>query len=423
MNSRERVLASLSHRQPDKIPVDLGGTSCSTLHVSCVEQLREHYRLPKEPVTTMAINFMTAIIPAELADRMGVDTAAAVSRGGAFGMPREDYKLWTTPWGQPVWVPGLFDPTPDGEGGWFVHPQGDTSCPPSGHMPLKCPYFDNIEPKVAFDEDHLDVADNLAEFSVLGEKDLQFIVRGVQEGFLTGRAVVLGMPGTGLGDINQVPGVGLRNPKGIRSIEEWYVSPLIRPDYVRDVFDRQTDIGLINLQKINDACGDKIVAIHSCGTDFGHQTGQFYSTTVFRDVWAPYYRKINEWIHANTKWKILKHCCGAVVPLIPCFIDVGFDALNPVQTSAAGMDPATLKREFGRDIAFWGGGVDTQTVLPFGSPEEVRRQVLERCEIFGRDGGFIFSPIHNVQHGVPLENIVAMIDAVKEFNGERSVGG
>ena len=418
MNARERVVAALNHHQPDKIPLDLGATSCSTLHVSCVEQLREHYKLPKESVTTLAISFMTAIIPPELADKMGVDTVAAITRGGSFGMPREDYKLWTTPWGQQVWVPGLFSPTPDGEGGWFVHPQGDTSCLPSGHMPTGCPYFDNIEPKVEFDEDHLDPANNLEEYSVLGEKDLQFIVRSVEEGYATGRAVVLGAPGMGLGDINWIPGTGLKHPKGIRSMEEWYVSPLVRPGYVKEMFDRQTDIALVNLQKINEACGDEIDVVNTCGTDFGHQTGQFCSTAVFRDVWGPYYRKVNDWIHANTKWKILKHCCGSIAPLIPCFIEVGFDALNPIQTSAANMDPATLKREFGRDIAFWGGGVDTQKVLPFGSPEEVRRQALERCEILGKDGGFIFGAIHNVQHGVPVENIVAMIDAVREFNGE-----
>ena len=229
MNSRERVLASLDHHQPDKIPVDLGATSCSTLHVSCVEQLREHYRLPKEPVTTLAISFMTAIIPAELADRMGVDTVAAITRGGSFGMPREDYKLWTTPWGQQVRVPGMFNPTPDGEGGWFAHPQGDTSCPPSGHMPTKCAYFDNIEPDVEFDEDHLDPADNVAEYAVARRSGPA--VHRPQRGrrALTGRAVVLGMPGTGLGDINRIPGTGLKHPKGIRTIEEWYVSPLHPP--------------------------------------------------------------------------------------------------------------------------------------------------------------------------------------------------
>ena len=417
MNARERVLASVDHRQTDKIPFDLGGHGSSTLHVSCVQQLRQHYGLPDEPVITSSITAMTGIIPDELADRMGVDIAAALPRGGPFGMPREDYKLWTTPDGQDVWVPGLFNPTPDGEGGWFVHPQGDTSCPPSGHMPLQCPYFDNIERKVAFDESTLNPADNVEEFSTFGEQDVQFIARSVAAAHRTGRAVVLGAPGTHLGDVGGITGPGLKNPRGIRTIEEWYVSPLLRPDYVKEVFDRQTDIALINLRAINEACGDKIDVIHVCSNDFGHQSGQFVRVATFREIWTPYYRKLNDWIHANTKWKTLKHCCGAVAPLIPCFIEAGFEILNPIQTTAVDMDPAMLKKEFGKDIVFWGGGIDTQEVLPFGTPEEVRRQVLERCEIFGRDGGFVFSPTHNVQKGTPIENIVAMIEALREFNG------
>ena len=419
MNARERVLASINHRQPDKIAFDLGGHGSSTLHGSCVQQLRQHYKLPYEPVTTLSVAFMIGIIPDDLAERMGVDTAAAIPRGGPFGMPREDYKLWTTPDGQEVWVPGMFNPTPDGEGGWFVHPQADTSCPPSGHMPLKCPYFDNIERQVDFDEEKLDPADNVEEYAVLGEKDLRFIVRSVKDAYRTGRAVVLTAPGTVLGSVDGITGTGLKHPKGIRSIEEWYMSPLLRPEYVMEVFDRQTDIALINLRNINEACGDKIDVVHVCSNDFGHQTGQFVRPATFRKIWTPYYRKLNDWIHANTKWKTLKHCCGSVAPLIPCLIEAGFEILNPVQTSAVDMDPATLKREFGRDIVFWGGGIDTQKVLPFGSPDDVRRQVLERCEIFGRDGGFVFSPTHNVQRGTPIENIVAMIDAVREFNGEK----
>jgi uroporphyrinogen-III decarboxylase len=133
-------------------------------------------------------------------------------------------------------------------------------------------------------------------------------------------------------------------------------------------------------------------------------------------LWAPYYKIINSWIHQNTQWKTFKHCCGAVVPFIPKFIECGFDILNPVQCSAAGMDPDTIKREFGQDIVFWGGGVDTQKVLPFGTVDEVRRQVLERCRIFGQGGGFVFNSIHNIQARTPRENIIAMFDAVKEFN-------
>ena len=130
----------------------------------------------------------------------------------------------------------------------------------------------------------------------------------------------------------------------------------------------------------------------------------------------PYYKKINSWIHSNTNWKTFKHSCGAIYEFIPLLIESGFDIINPVQCSAQGMDPKTLKENFGDSIVFWGGGVDTQKILPFGSKEQVRDQVLRRCEIFSRSGGFVFNSIHNVQAKTPVENIVAMIDAVKEFN-------
>jgi Uroporphyrinogen-III decarboxylase len=125
---------------------------------------------------------------------------------------------------------------------------------------------------------------------------------------------------------------------------------------------------------------------------------------------------MNDWIHANTGWKTFKHSCGAIEPFISLLIESGFDILNPVQCSAAGMEPEKLKQKYGRDIVFWGGGIDTQQVLPFGKPVEVREQVLRRCEIFAKSGGFVFNAIHNIQANTPVCNIVAMLDAIKEFN-------
>lgn len=124
---------------------------------------------------------------------------------------------------------------------------------------------------------------------------------------------------------------------------------------------------------------------------------------------------MNDWIHSHTTWKTFKHSCGAVLPLIDGLIDAGFDILNPVQISADGMDPKHLKDTFGKNISFWGGGIDTQKVLPYGTEDEIRRQVLDLCDIFGRDGGFVFSSVHNVQANVPVKNVVAMMEAIKEI--------
>ena len=179
-------------------------------------------------------------------------------------------------------------------------------------------------------------------------------------------------------------------------------------------------MALDNLEKIHAVVGDSIDAVFVCGTDFGTQTSTFCSAKTFRDLYFPYYKQVNDWIHRHTGWRTFKHSCGAVEKFIPCFIDAGFDILNPVQCSAAGMGAEHLKQEYGDRLTFWGGAVDTQHVLPFGTPEEVRRQALERCELFSRDGGFVFNAIHNIQARTPVRNIMALIDAVHEFNGTRS---
>jgi uroporphyrinogen-III decarboxylase len=198
------------------------------------------------------------------------------------------------------------------------------------------------------------------------------------------------------------------------------MSTAARRNYIHKVFEGQCEIALKNLEEIHAAVGDSVDVVFVCGTDFGTQTSSFCSVATLRELYMPYYKQVNGWIHRHTNWKTFKHSCGAVEKFIDTFIESGFDILNPVQCSAAGMDPVHLKSKYGDRIAFWGGGVDTQKTLPFGTPAEVRAQVLERCEVFSKNGGFIFDTVHNVQAGTPVENIVAMLDAVREFNGLQS---
>ena len=223
--------------------------------------------------------------------------------------------------------------------------------------------------------------------------------------------------GTGLGDIALVPAAFMKHPKGIRDIAEWYISTVARRDFVYEIFERQYEIAIENLTRLNEYCGELIDALFVCGTDFGTQDSTFCSTDAFRDLYLPHYKKLNDWIHANTGWASFKHSCGSVPQFIPMFIEAGFDIINPVQTSAKGMDPAFLKREFGKDVTFWGGGVDTQHVLPFGTPEEVREEVRMKLDIFAQDGGYVFNTIHNIQAKTPIENVTAMMDTVRAFNG------
>jgi len=191
----------------------------------------------------------------------------------------------------------------------------------------------------------------------------------------------------------------------------------MRTDYLHQVFEKQTDIAISNLTKINQVTVDAVDIVFVCGTDFGTQATQFCSPESFRELYSPYYKKINNWIHKNTQWKTFKHSCGAVEPLIHLFIDSGFDILNPVQINATGMDPLNLKEKYGNDIVFWGGGVDTQKVLSFGTPSDVEKQVLKICEIFSRMGGFVFNTVHNIQATTPVENVIAMLNALRKFNG------
>ncbi|MGB6827899.1 MAG: uroporphyrinogen decarboxylase family protein, partial [Terracidiphilus sp.] len=258
--------------------------------------------------------------------------------------------------------------------------------------------------------------DNLEDFSSISQADLDHIVGATRAAAASGRGVIATFGGTALGDIALVPAPFLKHPKGIRDITEWYVSTSSRQNYVHKVFERQCEIALENLEKIHDAIGDIVQAVFICGTDFGTQTSAFCSVKTFNNLYFPYYKKVNDWIHSRTQWKTFKHSCGAVSKFLPSFIDAGIDILNPVQCSATGMDPEQLKASFGDRLVFWGGGVDTQRVLPFGTPAQVREQVLRRCEIFAPGGGFVFNTIHNVQAATPVENIVAMLDAVHEFN-------
>jgi hypothetical protein len=414
---RDRVRTTLDHREPDRIPIDFGGTPVTGIHVSVVAALRDHYGLERRPVKVHEPYQLLGLIEDDLKVAMGIDVEGVVGRETMFGFRNDDWKPWTTPHGLEVLVSEDFVTTVDDRGDTLIHPKGNRDAPPSGRMPKTGQFFDTIIRQEPIDWGGLDPADNLEEFSLLTETDLDDLEVDLAAAEATGRAIIAVLPGMALGDIAFVPAPGLEYPKGIRDIEEWYISISKRPEFVDQVFSRQVEIAIGNLELIHNRVGDRFDAVMTCGTDFGTQTSSFCSVKTFDDLWAPHYATVNGWIHDNTAWKTFKHSCGSVERFMPSFIESGFDIINPVQCSAAHMEADHLKREYGRDLVFWGGGVDTQNTLPFGTAEEVRAEVLDRCEVFGEGGGFVFNTIHNVQAGTPLENIVAVIDAVNEFNG------
>jgi hypothetical protein len=417
MTSRERLQAALDHREADRIPVDFNGTAVTGMHVKCVIGLRDHYGLEKRLVKVHEPYQMLGWIDDDLQDVLGLDVEGVYGPDTMFGYRNENWRPWRMDDGTEVLMSGNFQTTKDANGDTLVFPGGDRTAPPSGRLPKNGFFFDTIIRQEPLDEDKLDPEDNLEEFGPISEETLAHFEKGSRRAAATGRGLIASFGGTALGDIALVPAPGLKHPKGIRDVEEWYVSTLTRRPYVHEVFERQTEIALENLAKIKDRVGNQVQAAFICGTDFGTQRSTFCSAATFRELYLPYYRRINDWIHGRTSWRTFKHSCGAVYPLIPAFIESGFDILNPVQVSAEGMDARRLKREFGRDLVFWGGGVDTQKTLAFGTPAEVRAEVLERCEIFGRDGGFVFNTVHNIQANVPVANIVAMFEALKEHNG------
>jgi hypothetical protein len=287
-------------------------------------------------------------------------------------------------------------------------------------MPAGGWYFDTIVRQPPIDDENLNVEENLEEFGPIADEELEHLGREAERlsadaGRDGPRGILANFGGTAFGDIALVPAPWLKHPKGIRDVEEWYVSTILRRDYVYELFDRQCAIALENLGRIHQAVGERPSAIFVTGTDFGTQKGPFLSTRAYRDLYMPFHQRVNDWVHAHTTWKTFAHTCGSIVALIPDLIEAGFDILNPVQCSAAGMDPVNLKRRFGDQVVFWGGGVDTQHTLPFGSPDQVRAEVRERIQTFGPGGGFVFNTIHNVQAGVPAENLVALYEAVREY--------
>ena len=414
-SSRPDFIKTINHQQPDKIVVDFGSTPVTGIHVVIVEKLREYYGLEKKPVKVIEPYQMLGEIDSDLIKAMDINVIGLFGAKNMFGVPNENWKVHKTLWGQEVLFPGTFNYTYNANGDILMYPEGDTSVPPSGMMPKSGYFFDALDRQQPINESKLNVEDNLEEFGHVTEQDLSYWRNQINSLENNSRGVVASLGGTALGDIALVPAVGLKNPKGIRGVEEWYISTLIREDYIKEIYDRQTDIAVENLKLLHNVIGNKIDVVFTCGTDFGTQNSTFCSPETFDRMWKPYYKKVNDWIHQNTNWKTFKHSCGAVEPLLSHFIESGFDIINPVQINASGMNPRKLKKDYGDKLVFWGGGVDTQGVFAFGTPDQVKEQVKFQCEILNNNGGFVFNTVHNIQANVPFENVVAMLDTLKEL--------
>jgi hypothetical protein len=421
MNCRERVLCSLNHQEPDKLPHDLG-TWCTGIHVSSLHKLKVALGLirPEEPVKVIEPYQMLGEIDEGLRKALDLDTFHLDSEVNAFGFKNTNWKKWILSDGTPLLVPEKFNTEPDARGDLYQYPEGDTTGSPSMRMPGGGYYFDCVDrQKPILEDSDLSVEDQIEGYGIVSEGTLRFLEKESKRLYEETEYLIVsgGVPGTKLGGAAFVPGPFLKDPKGIRDLEEWYISLITRSEFIKEVFARLTEIGLKNLDLLHQAVGERIQVILVTATDFGSQKGLLISPEIYRNLFKPFHQKINEWIHKNTSWKSFIHSCGSVYDILSDLKEAGFDILNPVQLSAAKMDPKRLKEEFGDHFTFWGGGVDTQKTLPFGTPEEVREEVKRMIEIFSPGGGFVFNAVHNIQPHVPVENMLAMFEVVKERRG------
>jgi len=422
MTPRERLIKTLNHETSDRLCVDMGAGGQTGIGASALHRLNKAL-LPgyNENVKIIEPYQMLGGVEELLLKKLQLDVVGIHGLSTLFGIRNENWKPFTMPDGTEVLVPGEFNYTRDENGAYLIYPEGDLSARPSAKMPDSGYFFDAITRQETIDEDKLDPQDNASDFGILSEKDLDYYARTTRKFYEeTNYGIYVTLPGMAFGDVALVPASWRKETKGIRDIQEWYMSLMMRPDYIYQVFEKQCEIALKNVELLAKAIGHHAQVVFVSGTDFGTQNSLFIDKETYRSLFKPFQKAINDKIHELTDWKIFIHSCGAIYDLIPDLIEAGFDVLNPVQVSANGMDAKMLKQEFGKVLVFWGGGVDTQKTLPFGTPEEIYREVRERIDIFSDGGGFVFNTIHNIQSNVPTENILAMFRAVNDARGLKS---
>jgi uroporphyrinogen decarboxylase len=375
---RERVLAALAHREPDRIPFDIGGSRMTGIHVRAYAGLRTVLGLPSADIRVGDLTQQLAEVDADAMDALGCDVRLVGPRAGA-SYRREMVET------------GAFVTFRDE---WGV----GRRMPRDGGL-----YFDSFDAPLAGDPDAAAIdgfpwpdATDPARYVGMAEA-----ARRIAEG--EGRAVLAGSICGGLTE-------GLFK---LRGFEDGYLDLAGDPARARHVMERILEVKLGYWERALAELGDAVDVVAEAD-DLGGQDRTLFSPATFRALVKPLQRELFAFIRARTSARIFFHTCGAVRDLVPDLIEVGVDILNPVQVSAAGMSTAELKAEFGRDLVFWGGGVDTQRVLGSGTPGEVRAEVRRRIADLRRGGGFVFATVHNIQPNVPPANLLAMWEAWRE---------
>jgi uroporphyrinogen decarboxylase len=398
MTSRERVLFAINHQVPDRVPIDLGATRQSGISASSYHLLKEHLGI-RTPTRVVDLIQILAEVEVPILDRLGVDTVGVFrpETNPGLGIRRESWKPWHLPDGTPVEVPGSFDPVLESDGAYVIMRDGV----PIARMPKDGYYFDRAEkfPGAA----HVDV--DQWEPHEWTNEELDYVHDRAEALYANTEYALVCC-------VN--PPQELFTGMGTGDFEAWWMTLASEPEYVRTLFEKTTEVWMKNLERVTRAVGDK-VHILQLTDDFGTQTSLLLSVKMFRELVMPFYHRGLDWIHQHTRMKVMLHSDGAVFPLIPSLIEMGVDILNPVQVSATGMDPEKLKKEYGDQIVFWGGAVDCQQTLPLGKPEDVAREVEANIKAFAPGGGYVCAAVHNIQQGVPPENIIALFDTARSL--------
>ena len=405
--SQERVIAALEHRQPDRVPIDLGGHRSSGMMAIAYHRLKQHLGITSGDIYVYDIVQQLAIIEPEVLDRFGIDT---IELGRGFALQPEDWRPWILPDGTPCQVPAHIEPVRVGDD-WHLYHQDGTLI---GIQKAGMLYFEQTcFPLMDSDDDRFVDLDTPLEkviwaargtppapigYDPVGLAQLAEGARALRNS--TDRAII-GLFGGNLLEIGQFL---FRN-------DNFYM--LLAGDKPRAhrFLDVLVEMHLANLEKYLGAVGPSIDII-LFGDDLGMQTGPQISPATYREFFYPRHKQLWSTAKQLADVKVMLHSCGGIYPLLPMLIDAGLDAVNPVQTTCRDMEPERLKREFGRNLCFWGGGCDTRETLPHGTPAQVADDVRRRVEILAPGGGFVFQQIHNVMADVPPENVVAMLEAV-----------
>jgi len=390
------VLCAINHQQPDRVPIDVGGTRQSGIAASTYHQLKEALGISS---TTRVYDLyqMLADVERPVMERFGADVVGLNRPAVAFNIRNENWKPWQMFDGTPVEVPGGFEPVVEDNGDLLLMDDGD----PVARMPKDGFYFDRVDkyPGAA----HVDL--DGYEPPRLTDAEVEHYRAHAEALYQNTDFAIVAPMG---------PPYELFYGLGTGDFENWMITLASEPDYVSALYEKLVDAWLDNLRRFVDAVGDR-VQILQVNDDFGTQHSLFLSVEMYRNQIMPYYKRGLDWVHENTDMRVLLHSDGAIFPLISSLIETGFDILNPVQTSANGMDAQRLKDEFGDRLSFWGGSLDCQKTLPYGTSEEVVREVQEHLRVFAPGGGYVFASVHNIQANVPPENVIAMYDTALAY--------